>query len=185
VAVAALVLAGCGDRARPPTPVAAPPVIAVRAGGEVATAFMIRSRRALTVAHVVQPGRPVVVAGRRARVLSVDRRLDVAVLSVPMPAHRPRVGAAHAGDRVTVRALGGPVAATVRRTITARLRGIGGHVRVRRALELATAVTPGDSGAPVVDGRGRVVGVVFAQASDRAALAYALDARTLRSVRAP
>ena len=38
---------------------------------------------------------------------------------------------------------------------------------------------PGDSGAPVVDDGGRVVGVVFAEASDRDALAYALDARAL------
>ena len=38
---------------------------------------------------------------------------------------------------------------------------------------------PGDSGAPVVDGAGAVVGIVFAQASDAEALAYALDARAL------
>jgi S1-C subfamily serine protease len=174
-----VVLVGCGSQAKPPVPVAAPRVIAVHVGGEVATAFMIRSRRALTVAHVVQAGRAVVAGGRRARVLRVDRRLDVAVLSVPMPAPRPRVGAAHPGDRVTVRAREGPLPATVRRTITARVRSRGGAVRVRPALELVVAVMPGDSGAPVVDRRGRVVGVVFAQASDRDALAYALDARAL------
>jgi S1-C subfamily serine protease len=53
---------------------------------------------------------------------------------------------------------------------------------VRPALELAASVMPGDSGSPVVDGRGRVVGVVFAQASDREGLAYALDAGALRSI---
>jgi S1-C subfamily serine protease len=69
--------------------------------------------------------------------------------------------------------------ARVRRTITARVRGSDGPVRVRPALELAAAVMPGDSGAPVLDGRHRVVGMIFAQASDRDAVAYALDARAL------
>jgi S1-C subfamily serine protease len=69
--------------------------------------------------------------------------------------------------------------ATVRRVITARLTG-NGPVEVRPALELAVAVAPGDSGAPVIDARGRVAGVVFAQASDRD-LTYALDARALPS----
>jgi S1-C subfamily serine protease len=38
----------------------------------------------------------------------------------------------------------------------------------------------GDSGAPVVDRDGRVVGMVFAQAADRDDLAYALDAGAVR-----
>jgi S1-C subfamily serine protease len=38
-------------------------------------------------------------------------------------------------------------------------------------------VEQGDSGAPVLDLNGRVVGMVFAQASDRDDRAYALDAR--------
>jgi S1-C subfamily serine protease len=43
-------------------------------------------------------------------------------------------------------------------------------------------VLPGDSGAPVVDAGGRVTGMVFAQASGRADLTYALDARAIRSL---
>jgi S1-C subfamily serine protease len=70
--------------------------------------------------------------------------------------------------------------ATVRRTLTARVSG-SGRTEVRPALELAAAVMPGDSGAPIVAADGRVVGIVFAQASDRD-LTYALDARAVPSL---
>jgi S1-C subfamily serine protease len=123
-------------------------------------------------------------------VLSTDRKLDVAVLAIrDAGARAPRGGSARAGDRVTVRVVRAGAArslrATVRRTITARVSRFGAPAQVRPALELAASVMPGDSGAPVVDSRGRVVGIVFAQASDREALAYALDARALGSILPP
>jgi S1-C subfamily serine protease len=185
-AVVAAVFGGCGDR-----PAAAPPpVLEVRVPSgaerpaEVATAFPVGDGRVVTVAHVLRSGRPVLVDGHRARVLNVDRRLDVAVLAVRGAGEKAgRGAAARAGDHVSVRVVRGgatrSLRATVRRTITARVSRLGGRVRVRPALELAASVMPGDSGAPVVDARGRVVGIVFAQASDRDALAYALDARAL------
>ncbi|HEX4978423.1 MAG TPA: MarP family serine protease [Acidimicrobiales bacterium] len=53
--------------------------------------------------------------------------------------------------------------------------------RVRRqVLFLASALRPGDSGAPLVNLEGRVVGVAFAIAPDRAGTAYALDDSELR-----
>jgi S1-C subfamily serine protease len=178
VAVAAVALAGCGGAGGAP-----PPVLAVRGPDAEATGFAIGGGRVLTVAHVLRGGRAVSVGDRRARVLRVDRRDDVAVLaSGDAPA--ARAGAAREGDRVTVRVLReGAVRslrATVRRRITAHVSG-----EVRPALELAAAVMPGDSGAPVVDGRGQVVGVVFAQAAGGEALAYALDARALGPLLAP
>jgi S1-C subfamily serine protease len=189
--VVAALVCGCGGG-----PIAAaPPVVSVRVhtGPQTdadATAFAIGAGRIVTVAHVLRRGRPVYVAGRRAEVLSVDRRLDVAVLAVrDAGALVPHGGSARAGDRVTVRVLRAGAArslrATVRRPITARVGRAGGPARVRPALELAARVAPGDSGAPVVDSRGRVVGIVFAQASDREALAYALDARALGSILPP
>jgi S1-C subfamily serine protease len=190
--LAAAVLAGCDGGGGPAAP---PGVLPVRVPtGQArpdadATAFAIGRGRAVTVAHVLRSGRPVLVAARQARVLHVDRRLDVAVLAIGGRASAVRRGAARAGDRVTVRVLrGGAVRAlraTVRRTITARVRAPSGRVRVRPALELAAGVTPGDSGAPVLDGRGHLVGVVFAQAADRDARAYALDARALRPLLSP
>jgi S1-C subfamily serine protease len=158
--------------------------------GANATAFALGRDRVATVAHVLADGGRVLASGRRGRVLRVDRRLDLAVLGVRgIRAPRPRAATAVAGEPVTVRVIraGAPrsLPGRVRRTITARVHRAGGRVGVRPALELAADVSPGDSGAPVLDRRGRVVGMVFAQASDREAVAYALDARALGLVGSP
>jgi S1-C subfamily serine protease len=189
-ALAAAALAGCGAAAHAPRRAAPPDVLPVQVSGdqptgEHATAFPAGRGRALTVAHVLRAGRRVVVGRRRARVVRIDRRLDVAVLAVPgLAPTAPRRATARAGDRVTVRVLRDGAAralpATIRRRITARVSAAAGEpVQVRPALELAVAVMPGDSGAPVVAGDGAVVGIVFAAATDRDAVAYALDARAL------
>jgi hypothetical protein len=186
VAVAVVApIAGCGGGAEPPA--GAPPRVLsvhVPAGPALpdydATAFAVGGGRAVTVAHVLRSGRRV----RGARVLRVDRRLDVAVLAIGGAAPAARTGVARAGQRVTVRVLRDgavrPLRATVRRRISAHIDGA-----VRPALELAAAVMPGDSGAPVVDAGGGVVGVLFAQAADRDGVAYALDARALGPLLAP
>ena len=63
----------------------------------------------------------------------------------------------------------------VAREITATGRDIyGSGSTERRVLELAAALRPGDSGSPLVDPSGRVVGVAFAIARDRSGVAYAL-----------
>jgi len=171
-ALAAVAFAGCGAR----EPVA---VFSVRVPtapsrpDDVATAFAAGDGRVVTVAHVLAPGRPVFVDGRRARVVRLDRRLDLAVLEAGAPGEAPAPGTPRAGQPVTVRVARGTLHLTVRRTITAHLDG-----SARPALELAGAVEPGDSGAPVLDAGGRLLGVVFAQSS-HAARVYALDARAL------
>jgi S1-C subfamily serine protease len=184
LALAVVLLSGCGG-ADPETP-SPPHVLSVQVPAGAAqpdydaTAFAIGGGRAVTVAHVLHSGRRV----RGARVLRVDRRLDVAVLAIGGAAPAARTGAAKAGQRVTVRVLrDGAVRslpATVRRAISAHIDGA-----VRPALELAAAVMPGDSGAPVVDGRGGVVGVLFAQAANRDGVAYAVDARALGPLLTP
>lgn len=181
----ALLATACGaDRdAAAPRP---PTLLALTAGAagpgrEVATAFVSGDGRAVTVAHAVAGQRPVVVAGRRAGVLRTDARFDLAVLRVPdVRAPAVRTARARAGQRVRVSVLrdGEPrlLPATVRRTITAR---IGRHTRP--ALELDATVLRGDSGAPVLDEQGRVVGVVFAQSATGPDRAYAVE--SLRNLR--
>src|SRR4051812_10062559 len=128
LAVALVVLGGCGGEPTAPPP---PPVLSVHVPAGAArpdfdaTAFAVGGGRAVTVAHVLRAGRPVLVAARRATVVQVDRRLDVAVLAIgDGRAPAARAGSVRAGDRVTVRVVrGGAVRslhATVRRTITAR-----------------------------------------------------------------
>jgi hypothetical protein len=50
----------------------------------------------------------------------------------------------------------------------------------RPGLEVAARIDAGDSGAPVVDRHGRVLGVLYARASDAEATAWAVDAAAVR-----
>jgi S1-C subfamily serine protease len=173
----ALLIAGCGGGdtgARPAV------FQVVSRPNEVATAFALGADRAVTVAHVLEGPVVRLQDGRRATVRSVDQVNDLAVLSVP-GLHAPRTHLGSASGNVVVlvvrRGHVKALPAHIRRAINARIRTPDGtRVVRRRALELAADVAPGDSGAPVVTGDGRVVGVVFAQASRRADTAYAVNA---------
>jgi S1-C subfamily serine protease len=186
----ALAAAGCGAEEPLPTTPTLLKVI-VRGDGpvpEVATAFAISRTRAVTVAHAVGNRRTVLVAApgersRRVRVLRTDRRLDLALLDVP-GLRAPVFGTQRLDDGIygwvlVLRGNRRPVLhAQLLRRITANVRDApDAAAQVRPALELRTVVEQGDSGAPVLDLHGRVVGMVFAQASDRNDRAYALDAR--------
>jgi S1-C subfamily serine protease len=156
----------------PAPPASAPPVVEVStARSGVATGFETRPGRVMTVAHVLEDGGSVTVRGRRAVVLRVDRRRDLAVLGVRAA---PDAAPAGHGTRLLVRRDGRTraVAARIRRRIAA---SIDGSAYERPALELAADVRPGDSGAPLVGSDGRVLGVVFASSRDRAGTAYAVD----------
>lgn len=145
---------GCGGATVEPLPVR------VDAGGlarERATAVATGDERVLTVAHVLEGARSVRVGERAARVVRVDRERDVAELAVPgLVADAARF--AEGGSEVEVHLLRGTVSARVLRRVTASLDGAR-----RPALELAMRVQPGDSGAPVTDADGRLVGLVFAR----------------------
>jgi S1-C subfamily serine protease len=177
-------LAACG-RAGAPPPV---PLRVTTSGAglvpEQATGVAVGRGRVLTVAHVLDGGGEVRVAGRRARVARVDRRLDLAVLVVSgLHARAARLGAGGRAGSVEVLRDGRPraLAARVRRRVRATVTGPGGAA-VRPALELAAGVRPGDSGAPVTDGAGRVVGIVFARSDAGPATAWAVDAAAVRTL---
>jgi S1-C subfamily serine protease len=149
---------------------------------EVATGFVVGPGRVVTVAHVLNPERMLVVrsgnaAPRRAHVLREDRRNDLALIGVPGLKAAGRAAASASGDRLLVRRGGRTTAlrATIRRSIRATVRGPDWGPYRRAALELATHVQLGDSGAPLVDAHGSVVGVLFARASSGAGTAYAVS----------
>jgi S1-C subfamily serine protease len=170
VAIAAV--AGCGGAHR-----AAPPAVFPVRSTTSATAFALGPGRAITVQHALHGARVVRAGGgRRVRVLAADARDDLALLAVPgLRAPRLATARARAGTKVRVLVVRDTLRtlhATVRRAITARLGAF-----TRPALELSgAAIQPGDSGAPVLDDDGRLVGVVFAEATRVDRLSYAVAA---------
>ena len=152
------------------------------------TGFVVADGLVVTNAHVVAGERSTTVIrddGTRfdGTVVVFDPDRDLAVLRVdgldrpPLPI---------ADDGTPVDTIGGvfghpggePLRIApfrVAREITATGRDIYGNGSTeRRVLELAAALRPGDSGSPLVDPSGRVVGVAFAIARDRSGVAYAL-----------
>ncbi|HPB71706.1 MAG TPA: MarP family serine protease [Phycicoccus sp.] len=142
----------------------------------------------VTNAHVVagtasvtvrEPGRGV---ERTASVVLFDPARDIAVLRVP-GLRAPALTLGGVLDRdSSAAALGYPLAgpyavepARVRDRLTARGRDIYGAAEVSREVySLRAVVQPGNSGGPLVDAEGRVVGVVFARSLDDAETGYAL-----------
>jgi hypothetical protein len=155
-----------------PTVVAVPPrapeVVDVRVAHDRAHGFVAGDGLVVTVAHVLDDaGAPVLVNGRSATVVRLDRVSDLALLRVPgAEGEAPRLGGGSGGASL----LGRP--ATVLRHVNAN---VDGGPR-RPALVLRARVTAGDSGAPVLTDSGRVAGVLFARSRTRVSTAYALDA---------
>jgi S1-C subfamily serine protease len=187
VAPAGLLLAR--DDADPAARASRPLVVsvAVARGGapELATGFAAGEGRVVTVAHVLDGAGPVTVrlpggVRRAARVVVADRRLDLAVLAVRGLRAPPLLAGRGEDGTARLLAAGRSLPARVRRHVTADVRGASGGEGVRRpALVLAASVRAGDSGAPVVDARGRVIGVLFARSNGRAGIAYAVDGAVL------
>lgn len=156
--------------------------------------WVLRPGQVVTNAHVVAGSDAIRVETRGQRlpgeivVLDADR--DLAVLSVPgldAPALRPG-DALSRGEPAAVAGfpLDGPyrvVSARVRSVLDARGLDIYGTDRVMREIySLNTTIRPGNSGGPLVDTRGRVVGVVFAKSLEDERTGYALTLAEARPV---
>jgi S1-C subfamily serine protease len=154
--------------------------------GQEGTGWVLSPGRIVTNAHVVAGADEVRVQGGdqvlRARVVVFDSRRDLAVLSVPglLLPPLPLGGELKRGDSAAVPGypLDGPyrvVSARVRAQLDARGLDIYGRERVVREIySLAATVQPGNSGGPLLDTNGQVVGVIFAKSLEDDSTGYAL-----------
>lgn len=155
-----------------------------------ATGFVYAPERVLLNAHAVagvdKDLEVVLDDGRRfgARVVAFDPRADAAVLRVPglparplPPAPAVRTTAVIVGYRDGKRS---PIAlpVTVRAGVPAETYDIYDRVRVSRQVHRfqGADIGKGMSGAPLLTGEGRVMGMVFAKDTDKAGVGYALAA---------
>lgn len=164
-------------------------------GASAGSGWTVRDGLVVTNAHVVAGADTVRVLrpdGQRldAVVVAFDDDRDVALLRVeglgqqPLALDVPREGAdgatlGHPGGQDQLRV----APARVEQLLDATGRDIYNQdPTTRRVVVLAASLQQGDSGSPLVDTDGDVVGVVFAISPDREGTAYALAPREVRAV---
>ncbi|PRW63380.1 MarP family serine protease [Actinopolyspora mortivallis] len=156
------------------------------------TGFVVADNRVITNAHVVAgTDRVFVEVGRgqfAAKVVSFDPDEDVAVLSVPSLRAQPLdVSPEPVNSGTDVIVLGYPLdgpytasAGRVRERIDLRGPDIyGDSTVVRDVYTVRAQVRSGNSGGPLVDENGRVVGLVFGAAVDNRNTGFALTAEEM------
>jgi len=162
--------------------------------GQEGTGWVLSPGRIVTNAHVVAGAERIQVQGTtgtaRGRVVIFDAKRDLAVISVEgfSAPSLPLGGDLLRGASAAVPGypLDGPytvVGARVRQTLDARGLDIYGKDQVVREIySLYTRVQPGNSGGPLIDEMGQVVGVVFAKSLEDANTGYALTLNEARPV---
>jgi len=152
---------------------ATPSTVMLRSGNSLGSGFFVDKDLVLTNAHVVADGNATVTAvfsDGREIVGSVERRnesIDLALVRVRDSQAEPlRIGDAtslHTGDRVVFIGTPEGLAFTVHEGIVSNTSRQSLGVAY---LQLDANVNPGNSGGPVLDSQGRVVGVVTAKVQE-------------------
>jgi S1-C subfamily serine protease len=157
--------------------------------------FTVAADTVVTNAHVVAGGQRIRLRrpdGRlvRATIVAFDDDRDLAVLSAP-GLGLPSLPIGEAVEGAPGAVLGYPGGQNTVRVAPALIRDeqptigrdiYGGDRTQRQVLFLASSLRPGDSGAALINTDGRVVGVAFAIAPDRAGVSYAVDDSELRAI---
>lgn len=164
--------------------------------GREGSGFVVAPDRVVTNAHVVAGvDAPSVQVGGQgpelpASVVVFDPERDLAVLAVPHLGVEP-LGVGRDLSRSADAVVAGfpqdgpftTAPARVREVVRARGQDIyGSGTVVREVYSLAATVLPGNSGGPLLDAGGSVVGVVFARSLDDAGTGYALTLAEARPV---
>lgn len=196
----AIVTCGAAHRtpAAPPDFVAliarlAPAVLAV--AGEtrtVGSGFAVAPRTVATAAHVADAAGAsiaIVISGQRstARVVRVDQDRDVALLEVGVDVSpvtlAPDDAPARVGEWVIV--LGNPFGGGVTATagiVSAAPGAITATARLAAQIQINAAVNPGNSGGPVCNMRGEVIGMASALMPGGQGLAFVTPASVIRGL---
>jgi S1-C subfamily serine protease/uncharacterized membrane protein required for colicin V production len=155
--------------------------------------FVVAPQRVMTNAHVIAGASEVSVESGdrtlRARVVHYDPETDVAVLSVPNltapPMHFASKDAESGQDSIVLGyPLDGPYTASPSR-VRDRIPLSGPNIYETRTVTrdvftLRAVVKSGNSGGPLVDTEGSVIGVVFGAAVDNSDTGFALTADEVR-----
>ncbi len=176
-------VAGCSTADRPPAPVvvavaAQPCTTPNRASG---VGVVVSDGLVATAAHTVdEPLRELTVDGAPAELVSIDARTDLAVLAAPQARGTVELATAAGTGSAVVAVIGSELAVRITSTGPLVVNDVTDGERHRRDVHrFAPGVAAGTSGAPLLDGAGRLLGIVVLDASDEA---YAVTAAELRAV---
>jgi serine protease Do len=155
--------------------------------GGLGTGFVVSADGLIaTNLHVIGEGRPIAVEtadGKRHDVVAVhasDRKQDLAVVRIAAKDLKPlELGdSAALKDGQAVVALGNPHG--LKRSVVAGLVSAVREIDGRRLIQLAMPVEPGNSGGPVLDAQGRVVGLVTIKSLEKENIGFAVTVNALK-----
>jgi len=145
----------------------------VEAGpGSTGTGFFLGPRTLVTAAHVVARCEQIALAdGSALDLVAIDPELDVAVLTAPRPAPSWLSLADGAPARLgqRVHAAGFPyyaIAGTALHLTSGNVSALAGIDDDPRFFSFSAPVQPGNSGGPLIDAKGAVLGLVVARLSE-------------------
>lgn len=129
------------------------------------TGFRVADSLFVTNHHVVTGCQTLALNGKTAKVKAVDRKNDLALVEADVPglvpslrAQPPQVGESVSVSGYPLRSLLSGFNMTTGNVSS--LTGLGGDARM---IQLTAPVQPGNSGGPVIDASGNIVGVVVAK----------------------
>ncbi|MCL2599976.1 MAG: trypsin-like peptidase domain-containing protein [Treponema sp.] len=142
---------------------------------EVDPAFRGNSRMFIRIGDATSPRIP-------ARVVGWDKTLDLALISAPIRSDFVfsvvNYGTPNVGD--TILAMGSPIGILEQTVTSGIVSSLSRRIlQIGDFMQIDAAVNPGNSGGPVVDTFGRLVGVVFAGMMQAQGLNFAIPAERL------